>query len=200
MSAKWPQTMEHESVGLRPLRLRDKEEWLWLRRTNEEWLGPWEATRPVEEATFVTFRQMVKNYDAEAKAGRLLPFVVTYEGRMVGQLSVSGIMLGAARSGQIGYWIGHQWAGLGIMPTAVALAMDYCFFDRDLHRIEINIRPENQPSLRIVEKLGLRDEGLRKSYLHINGAWTDHRSFALTREEVQTRMIDRLGTHRPSSM
>ncbi len=191
-SAKWPLNLQHGPVGLRPLRVRDKESWLWLRRTNDAWLARWEATRPTDDAPVVTFRQMIKNYDAEAKAGRQLPFAVTYEERLVGQLSVSGIMLGSARGGQIGYWVGQQWAGRGIIPTAVALVMDHCFFEKNLHRIEINIRPENLASLRVVEKLGLRDEGLRKNYLHIAGEWADHRTFAITKEEIVGRMIDRL--------
>jgi ribosomal-protein-alanine N-acetyltransferase len=57
--------------------------------------------------------------------------------------------------------------------------------------MEINIRPENGPSLRVVEKLGFRDEGLRPRYLHINGDWADHRSFALTAEEVPGGLLNR---------
>ena len=58
-------------------------------------------------------------------------------------------------------------------------------------RVEVNIRPENGPSLRVVEKLGLRDEGLRKRYLHIRGSWADHRTFALTVEEVPDGLLGR---------
>ena len=53
-----------------------------------------------------------------------------------------------------------------------------------LHRVEVNIRPENTPSLRVVEKLQLREEGLRPRYLHIDGDWRDHRCFAVHAEEV----------------
>jgi ribosomal-protein-alanine N-acetyltransferase len=53
-----------------------------------------------------------------------------------------------------------------------------------LHRVEVNIRPENSASLRVVEKLGFREEGLRRHYLHIDGAWHDHRSFAMTTEDL----------------
>ena len=70
------------------------------------------------------------------------------------------------------------------MPTAVALAADHCFTAVGLHRIEVNIRPENAASLRVVEKLGFREEGPRSAFLHIAGAWRDHRSFALTPEEL----------------
>ena len=46
------------------------------------------------------------------------------------------------------------------------------------------IRPENANSLRVVEKLGFRAEGLRPAYMHVNGAWRDHLMFALHAEEV----------------
>ena len=48
-----------------------------------------------------------------------------------------------------------------------------------LHRIEINIRPENAASLRVVEKLGLRREGERAAYLHIDGDWRDHVTYVV---------------------
>ena len=117
----------------------------------------------------------------QAKAGRALPFGLAYDPgwpdrprptehtRLVGQLSVSGIVEGSARSAAIGYWIDRQYAGRGIVPTAVALACDYCWQVMRLHRIEICIRPENGRSLRVVEKLGFREEGMRPRFLHING-------------------------------
>jgi ribosomal-protein-alanine N-acetyltransferase len=53
-----------------------------------------------------------------------------------------------------------------------------------LHRVEINIRPENRNSRRVVEKLGFREEGLRPRFLHIDGDWRDHLVYVLTTEEV----------------
>ena len=53
-----------------------------------------------------------------------------------------------------------------------------------LHRIEVAIRPENVASLRVVEKLGFTEVGYAPRYLHIDGAWRDHRLFALTVEDV----------------
>jgi ribosomal-protein-alanine N-acetyltransferase len=66
----------------------------------------------------------------------------------------------------------------------VALTTDYLMRELRLHRVEINIIPENTKSLRVVEKLGFRLEGLKRRYIHINGAWRDHYVFALTREDL----------------
>ena len=78
----------------------------------------------------------------------------------------------------------ERYAGHGITPTCVALATDLCFEELGLHRMEICIRPENAASLRVVQKLGFRYEGLRRRYIHIDGDWRDHYAFALVREEV----------------
>ena len=157
-----------------------------------------------------TFGGMVRLLRRQARAGLTLPFVVTYTGddpsgrdrtgpRLAGQLTVSGITMGSARWAQIGYWIDQTYAGRGIIPTAVALAGDHCFFVLGLHRLEINIRPENLASLRVVQKLGFREEGLRPRYLHIDGAWRDHVSFALTQEEAPEGLLARLRAQRPES-
>ena len=121
----------------------------------------------------------------------MLPFVVTYDGRLVGQLTVGGITWGSLCSAHVGYWVDQRVAGRGVMPTAVALVVDHCFGAVGLHRVEVNIRPENAASLRVVEKLGFREEGTAPAYLHIDGAWRDHRSFALTAEEVPGGLLRR---------
>jgi [ribosomal protein S5]-alanine N-acetyltransferase len=110
--------------------------------------------------------------------------VVTWEGRLVGQLTVGGISWGSFRSAHVGYWVDRDYAGRGITPTALALVVDHCFTVMGLHRIEVNIRPENRASRRVVEKLGFRDEGLRRRMLHIDGDWRDHQSYAITAEEL----------------
>jgi ribosomal-protein-alanine N-acetyltransferase len=166
-----------------------------LRHRNAQWLAPWEASNPDPEGFLPTYHQMVRSLSAQARAGSALPFLITEqepgsrEDRLVGQLTVSGITWGSAMTATLGYWVDSDRAGRGIAPTAVALATDYCFGDLGLHRMEINIRPENRASLRVVEKLSFRDEGLRPRYLHIAGQWADHRSFALTAEEVPRGLL-----------
>ncbi|MBB6405762.1 ribosomal-protein-alanine N-acetyltransferase [Arthrobacter sp. AZCC_0090] len=183
-------TLECGDLILRPIRYRDKKEWTEVRSRNSDWLAPWEASNPAPGGHLPNYRQMVASLNLQARQGSALPFVITeripgfQEPRIVGQLTVSSIVWGSAMTATLGYWVDQARAGHGIAPTAVALATDHCFVTLGLHRMEINIRPENGPSLRVVEKLGFRDEGLRERFLHINGEWADHRSFALTSEEV----------------
>ena len=114
----------------------------------------------------------------------MVPFAVRTEGQLVGQMHLFGVSWGSLLSCAAGYWVAQGWAGRGIAPTALAMATDHALVNLGLHRVEVNIRPENTASLAVVRKLRFRDEGLRRRYLHINGAWRDHRTFALTREDL----------------
>lgn len=193
--------LSHGRVGLRFIRQRDLAAWRTVRARNREWLNPWDATSPIGGSDLPqTFGTMVRSLRAEARAGRLLPWVVTYEGHFVGQVTVGGIQYGSLRSGYAGYWIDQQHAGRGIIPIAVALSTDYCFDTLGLHRMEINLRPENEPSRRVVEKLGFRYEGLRERFLHINGQWCDHFSYALTAEEIPGGVLNRFVARQPEPM
>ncbi|WP_235750560.1 GNAT family N-acetyltransferase [Nigerium massiliense] len=198
-SPYWPVTLQHGPVGLRPVARSD--EWAWndLRRRNDAWTGPWDSTRPPEASgPGLTFGGMVSDFTKQAREGRMLPWFITYsdEGKdpvLAGQLTVSGIAYGSARWAQAGYWVDQKWAGRGIVPTALAMAGDYCFFTLKLHRLEVAIRPENLKSLRVVEKLGFRYESLIPRYLHVDGEWRDHLMFALLADEVEpTGLIGRL--------
>jgi len=146
---------------------------------------------PGDETVPRTFRGLVRDLRRQARDGRALPFAVTVEDTFVGQLTVTNIVGGSARWGQVGYWIDNAYAGQGVMPTAVALVCDYCMREMGLHRIEIAIRPENTASLRVVEKLGFTEVGYAPHYLHIDGGWRDHRLFAITAEECPTGLLQR---------
>ncbi|WP_159621297.1 GNAT family N-acetyltransferase [Ruania rhizosphaerae] len=188
--------MELELVArelrLRPLRRGDRRAWEALRRRNAAWLAPWEATSP-EPATYrPTFRQYVRDQARAAKEGSGYAFVMEYRGEIVGQVTIAGVVRGSLQAATIGYWISEHVAGRGITPMAVAMAADFCWFRLGLHRVEINVRPENAASLRVVAKLGFREEGLRPGYLHIQGRWADHRSFALNRDEIGEGLVARL--------
>ncbi|MFD7639897.1 GNAT family N-acetyltransferase [Kitasatospora sp. NPDC059795] len=196
MNAGRPAELAEGDVVLRPIRRRDQAEWQEVSRRNRDWLRRWEATVPPGPPGRAplprpTFRQMVRYLRGEAAAGRMLPFVVLHQGRLVGQLTVGGITWGSMCSANVGYWVDEAVAGRGIMPTAVALAVDHCFRDLGLHRVEVCIRPENRPSRRVVEKLGFRSEGMRPRYLHIDGDWRDHLVYALTADEAADGLLRR---------
>ncbi len=183
-------TLTEGAVTIRPVRVRDARRLERELMDNRRWLRTWEATNPRGPMNF-DVRASIRNLTSNARSGLGLPFVIEYDGQLAGQLNVSSIAWGSVSSATIGYWVAERFAGKSVTPTAAALATDYCFFQLGLHRMEICIRPENEASLRVVEKLGFRYEGLRRSYIHINGDWRDHFCFALVSDELPTGVLRR---------
>ena len=96
----------------------------------------------------------MRRLSRQARQGTTFPFAIEVDGRFAGQVTVNNIVRGSAMFASVGYWLDQDYAGRGVMPRAVAMVIDHCFFTAGLHRIEIAIRPENSNSLRVVEKLG----------------------------------------------
>ena len=170
-------------LTLKPLRVRDRDIWHQVRRVNREWLTPWEATRPHIEGDIPlpNYVQMVRYQNHEMKLGRSYSLALWISDggrqRFIGQVTLGGIVLGAYRGGYIGYWIDQRFAGRGYTTRAVIALTEYAFSELQLHRIEINLRPENEASRKVAEKAGYIYEGLRPKYLHINGDWRDHSTY-----------------------
>lgn len=157
---------------------------------NRDWLKRWEATHPQAPRSFDVkglIRGLLRSLDDHTG----MPFVIEVDGKVAGQLNVANILYGSVSSAVLGYWIDEEVAGRSVAPTSVALVIDYLFNIVGLHRVEIAIRPENAASLRVVEKLGLRYEGTKLRYIHIDGQWRDHYQFALTHEEVTGGVLNR---------
>jgi ribosomal-protein-alanine N-acetyltransferase len=195
----WPATMCEPAlldkpVVLRPARLADAHAWREIRIRNAAWLQPWEATQPEKSlyrSSLVSYLRMLAGAHREHLRKQGQSWVITFGDELAGQLTVGSIVRGSNRSALVGYWIDQKFAGRGIVPTALALAVDHSFQVVGLHRLEAGIQPENHASRRVMEKLGFHEEGLRRGLVHINGAWRDHLCYALTSDEVQEGMMTR---------
>lgn len=189
----WPVTLRHGAVTLRPLELSDARAWREVRQRNADWLRPWDATMPPgAPGRPATFKGLVRRLSRLARDDQAMPFALLVDGEFAGQVTVNNIVRGSAQFASLGYWLDQKHAGHGYMPLAVAMVIDHAFVIAGLHRIEVAIRPENTNSLRVVEKLGLREYGLAPRYLHIDGEWRDHRLFAITKEECPGGLVRRL--------
>lgn len=182
-------------VALRPPRLADAGAWSRIRLRDQHYLEEWEPVSPgtweERNAAFAWLAQW-GTLRGLARRGASLPLVITVDGAFAGQITVGGIVRGALCSGWVGYWVGRHAAGGGVATAAVALVVDHCFALAGLHRVEATVRPENEPSLRVLRKLGFREEGLFRRYLEVAGAWRDHQCLALTTEDIPGGLVARL--------
>ena len=181
MKYLWPVALNGTDIELRPLRFRDRKRWNQVRAHNRDWLTPWEATIPIlpggsllDPMQLPSYFEMVRILNDEARKGHSFSFAIWKGNNLIGQISLGGVIFGAMRGAHIGYWIDKNYANQGLTTQAVNTLTDYAFTYLNLHRVEINLRPENLASRRVAEKAGYIFEGERPRYLHINGTWRDH--------------------------
>lgn len=170
-----------EGVYLRPSELRDFAEWAALREQSRAFLTPWEPVWPADDLTRASFRFRVRRHAEEMARDEAYSFLLFREedNVLLGGLSFGYVRRGVSQSASLGYWMGAPYAGKGFMTRAVSAASRYMFERQGLHRIEAACLPTNEPSRRLLTRVGFRQEGYARSYLNINGEWRDHLLFAL---------------------
>jgi len=172
---------------LRPLVASDFQAWREVRRRNVDWLTKWEAQRVHGQPDVVedrdAFAVRCSARQRERQLGTGYGFGIFINGDFAGEINLSAVQRGPFQSAYVGYWIDEKHAGNGYMPEALIVLAQYAFDDLHLHRIQISIIPRNAASRRVVEKLGVREEGTAVRYLEINGEWEDHVRYGLTAEE-----------------
>ncbi len=109
------------------------------------------------------------------------------DGALAGAFNFGDIARGALQSAYLGYFAFAPHAGCGYMAEGLELALDLAFRTLELHRVEVNVQPENLRSLAFAERAGFRREGFSPRYLKIQGRWRDHVRCALLVEDWRTR-------------
>jgi ribosomal-protein-alanine N-acetyltransferase len=174
-------------VQLRPLELGDFDGWREVRRRCAAWLLRWEPALPPGQTDITDNRQAFAARCGarrrEWQLGTGYGFGIFVDGRFAGEINVNSVQRGPFQNAYVGYWIDEAQAGNGFVPEALVAVARFAFEDLALHRLQVAIIPRNAASRRVVEKLGLREEGVAARYLEINGVWEDHVRYAMTVEE-----------------
>ncbi|TBO55866.1 N-acetyltransferase [Streptomyces kasugaensis] len=179
-------------VLLRPVTPEDAVGLSRAYQLNRAHLRPWEPHRGDAFYTPEGQSERLRNQLAEQRAGRLMPWVLVRNedhgdgdaqhgggdgGDVVGTVTLTGITLGPFRSANIGYWIDADQVGRGLACAAVTEVCAVADAALGLHRIEAGTLLDNTASQRVLAKCGFEAFGTAPNYLHIDGAWRDHRLF-----------------------
>ncbi len=187
-------TLFANRVVLRPLVSDDFPQWREVRRANLEWLTKWEPKRLPASPDVIedrsAFSMRCHSRERERQLGSGYGFGVFVGGNFAGEVNLNSVQRGPFQNAYVGYWIDQRQAGHGYTPEGVVAVIRYAFEELDLHRVQISIVPRNTASRRVVEKIGVRAEGVAERYLEINGTWEDHIRFAMTSEEWDERAAD----------
>lgn len=175
-----------DSVFLRVPQMSDYPDWAALREQSRDFLTPWEPAWTSSELTRSSFRRRLKYYarDLREDLGYAFFLFDNQDDTLLGGLTISNVRRGVTQACTLGYWIGEPYAGKGNMTTGVTAVMPFVFDTLRLHRLEAACLPNNETSLRLLERTGFKREGLARRYLKINGIWQDHIMFALLEDDV----------------
>jgi ribosomal-protein-alanine N-acetyltransferase len=176
-------------VLLRLPQMGDYDAWYTLRHASRDFLRPFEPRWTDADLGRRVFATRVRRAREEAEEGTDYSFFIFLNGgpreTLVGGITLSNIRRRAAQFVNLGYWMGQQFAGQGLMSEAVGVSLPFVFDTLDLHRIHAAFLPGNTASRRVLEKNGFTEEGFAEKYLQINGRWEDHVLFGLTRERYE---------------
>ncbi|SDD31051.1 ribosomal-protein-alanine N-acetyltransferase [Actinokineospora iranica] len=179
-------------VVLRKPRFFDGGAWSRTRLRDQAHLENWEPSAPgtwADRNASVAWPSQWSTLRALGRRGLSLPFVITVDGQFAGQITVGNVIRGSLCSAWVGYWVAGDVVGGGVATAAVAMVVDHCFSSAGLHRIEATVRPENTASLRVLAKLGFRQEGVFRRYLDVAGDWRDHLCLAVTTEDTGDGLV-----------
>jgi len=172
---------ETDRLYLRILKPNYAQEVLAYYKRNHNFLNEWEPKRSKDFYTLSYHKRQLSyeyNMFKDSKSVRLWIFKKE-DNKLIGNICFSNIIMGNFKSCFMGYKLDKDEINKGYMTEAIKEAVRIMFDDFGLHRIEVNVIPRNERSLKVMEKLKFEQEGYSRRYLEINGKWEDHVHFAV---------------------
>ena len=172
-----------EEVSLRMFNEGDAEEFYNLTIHSKEhlkqWLGWLDQIESLEDIT-QNIRTRLKIFAEDG--GYPKSFAIIYKGEIAGTIGFNTIIEGN-KSGVIGYWLGGDFQGKGIMSRSFQAVIDYGFKELGLNRIEVCVTTENEKSRAIRERFGFKEEGTLRQAEWLYDHYVDHIVYGLLKEE-----------------
>jgi ribosomal-protein-alanine N-acetyltransferase len=154
-----------------------------LLRANREFLAPYEPLRSDSYCTEEGQLAVVQDSLSRCEQGTALPHVILDDsGRVIGRITLNGIVRASFQSCSVGYWVGAAFNGRGFATAAVREIVRVAFEELDLHRVQAETLLDNVRSQRVLERNGFVRYGMAPRYLKIAGRWQDNIMYQLLNE------------------
>lgn len=172
-------------LSLKLKEIRDAEELFNLTDSSRDYLREWlpwlDMTTKVED-TIKYIKQSVKDY-AENKS---MNTIILFKGEIVGVAGYNKIDW-TNKIAFIGYWLGKDFQGNGIMTKAAEALTNYALQELKLNRVEIHAAVENKKSRLIPERLGFVNEGQIRQAEWLYDHYVDHIIYGMLAEDWSKR-------------
>lgn len=181
--------LEGKHLILRAADPRDARAWIALRSLSAPALAPFEPEWPKNCLTGDFYIRQWRRFSRRWIQDREYSLLIFLrkesggEGALAGGITVSDIRRNAMQTGSLGYWLGLPYRGQGLMREAVALVVEFAFWQLKLNRLEATCLPENEPSLKLLRESGFSPVGLSRQHMQIAGKWRDHLLFEKLKSE-----------------
>ncbi len=147
------------------------------RRYLRKWL-PWvDSTRTVADT-----ENFVKHSQRQKRTKTGIQFVIKYNGKISGMVGLVYIDRFNRRT-EIGYWLGKEYTGLGIMTKSCWALTEYCYKELNMNKIIIRCSLKNKASIGIPKRLRFEKEALLREDTVLNKKFEDSYMFTILRKE-----------------
>lgn len=175
-----------DGIILEPLNQSHAQGLFDLTEANREYLRNWIPWLDTTKAVTDT-EQFVASAVALQEKGDGPTFILFYRGSMCGIVGYHKFNR-RNHSGGIGYWLGQDYQGKGIITQAVGRLLDLGFGVFQLNKVEICCASENHKSAAIPKRLGFVHDGTLRQNEWLYDHYVDHHVFSLLKSEyLQTR-------------
>ncbi len=186
--------VETDRLVLRALAEADRAEFVRVEVEGREHFAPWMPRREPISDDEMFDRQLARLASSERDGSELRRAVFSCDDkRLVGFVNLTQIFRGPFQSCYMGWRVAADVLRKGYGTEMVGGMLDAAFAPEGrglgLHRVQANIVPTNELSLRLAERVGFRREGVALRYLEIAGEWADHVMLAKTVEEHEVRRM-----------
>lgn len=170
-----------EDLSLKLIELKDAERVFELTDNSREYLKEWlpwlDFTTKVEDTT-----AFIKNGLKNFPENKSLNTVILFKGDIVGLAGFNEINW-SNKTAYIGYWLGEQYQGNGIMTRVAKALTEYALTELKLNKVEIRAAVENKKSRSIPERLGFVNEGCIRRAEWLYDHYVDHVVYGILAEE-----------------
>jgi len=153
-----------------------------LINSNREYLRKWltfvDTTKSVKDTeNYISYiDELSNNQNAETVIS------ILYKGKLIGIIGLKKVDW-ANRITEIGYWLGEQYQGRGIITKSCCAVINYAFDQMGVNRIEIKCGVGNERSRHVPQRLEFKFEGIEREGELVNGQYIDLEVYSILKKE-----------------